>query len=188
MPKIFQYALIASIILIIAVIYAFAYRQSLWCILNLFLRPKAFIALTVEDIMKRECSTNMGFKERCEKDEKWKVEQIERFKKQFSESTQKLRNRIYFAFVIVLLTLLCALGIAYIAAGLIFLSSNTLLFIQLASAFLILWAIIGQMGYPIQTIAGESIPENIDKFWFIFLNIIGIFSLLFTQFYSFFKK
>jgi hypothetical protein len=138
--------------------------------------------------MKRECTTNIGFKERCEKDEKYKAEQIENFKKQFAESTQKLRNRIYFAFVTVLLTLLCALGIAYIAAGLTSIPSNMLSIIQVLSAFLILWAIIGQLGYSIETIGGESIPENIDKFWFMVLNIIGIFSLFFAQFYSFFKK
>jgi hypothetical protein len=141
-----------------------------------------------KELWEKECKSNIGLKERCEKDENWKNEQLKRFKEQFLESTLRLRERIWFAFITVALTLLCAAGIAYIAAGLIPISSSTLSIIQIASAFLILWAIIGQLGYSIQTIGGESMPEVMDKFWFIVLNIIGIFSLFFTQFYSFFKK
>ena len=183
-----QYILIVLLFLLIVFTYIIEYKRGFWELFNLFLRPKNFATLSAKEAMERECKSNIGFKERCEKDENWKIEQLKGFKEQFFESAQQLRSRIYFAFLTVALTLLCASGIAYIAADLISISSSTLSIVQTASAFLILWAIVGKLGYPIQTMGGESVPEIMDKFWFIILNIVGIFFLFFTQFYSFFKK
>ncbi|MDP3041844.1 MAG: hypothetical protein Q8N62_03815 [Candidatus Omnitrophota bacterium] len=188
MPNIFQYVLIASIILIVVLVYAFKYRDGFWFLFNFLLRPKTFAALSAKRAVEKECKSNISFKENCEKNEKWKNEQLARFDDQFFKSTHELRDRICFAFITVVLTLACALGVAYIAADLISISSIKLSIIQVVSAFLLMWAIIGQLGYSIQTIGGESMPEIIDKFWFIILNIVGIFSLFFAQFYSFFKK
>jgi len=103
-----------------------------------------------------------------------------------SESFKKLSNSIYQGFMTVLITLGSALAAAYLLV--VFdIPSYVLTTMQIISAFSILWAIVGKLGYPIQTIGGTTLPEAIDNFWFIFLNVIGIFCLFFTQFYSLFK-
>lgn len=188
MSRNLQYILIVSFVSIIALVYICIYRQSLRHLLNLFFCPNYLAVLSAEEAVKRECKSNEGFADRCNKEPEWKNEQMERFTKQFSDSVRKLRGRIFKAFIIVALILLCAFGIAYVAAGLTSITPGALSIIQIVSAFLILWGIIGLLGYSIQTIAGESIPETLDYFWFLFLNAMGIFSLFFTQFYSFFKK
>lgn len=188
MTKNLQYILIGVFVLLVLIFFVYKYRGGPRDLFNLFFRPKSFAADSAEDSIKRECKTNTAFKERWEIDAKWKNETIKEYKNRFLEDAQKLRSRILFGFVTVMLTLLCALGIAYILAGLISIPSSWLSIIQIVSAFFILWAIIGKLGYPIQTIAGGSIPEITDDFCYIVLNIAGIFALFFTQFYSFFKR
>ena len=58
----------------------------------------------------------------------------------------------------------------------------------MVSGALILWALIGVLGWPIQTYGGDTLPETINNFWFIFLNVVGSLFLFFTYFYSVFKN
>lgn len=180
--------IVATAIVVIFIWRIKMHRKNLLCLLSLFLNRDKFITLSVESAIKRECESNSAFKERYEKDIAWKDKQVEDFKKQFSESTVFLRKSIRLAFITVALTSLSAVGLSYLFVGLIAISSNMLLFMQIISAFVILWSTVGKLGYPIETIGGQSLPEEMNKYWFIFLNVIGIFFLFFSQSYSFFKK
>ena len=140
-------------------------------LLNLFFNHKKFIDLAIEETIKTKSNT----------------EKIETLEEQFSESTQKLKNSIYEAFWTVLRTLGFAWLIACVITNSIFNPFYLPLILQIVSAFFILWALVGKLGYPIRTWNGNTLPERIDNFWFIFLNVIGILLLFSIQFYSFYK-
>ena len=110
------------------------------------------------------------------------------FSKQSTDSSQKLKDSIVQAFFTVFLTLLSAFLLAHILVNYTSFSTGLLMGIQVASGLFILWAIVGKLGSSIQTWDGQTLPETIDNFWNIFLNVIGIFCLSFAQFYNFFKK
>lgn len=184
---------IISVIAILIIMYVLVFRfpkhrQNFCYLINLIFFPRKFTTISAEEAIKKECKTNIGFKERYNQDEKWKNEQIASFNEQFLNSTQQLRNSIYQAFITVLITLFSAWAVAYLLALVILIPPNVLSIVQMSSAFLILWAIVGKLGYPIKTIGGESLPENVDNLWFIFLNVIGIFCLFLAQFYTFLKS
>jgi len=182
-----SYILVAGVVLGVIVAAIVQYRKGIWHLLNFFFRPNVFADIAAEDVVRINMK-DKNFKEKWETNEQWKTERIKEDKERFLKSTYKLRGRIRYAFNIVALTALCAFGIAYISAGTISISENILLLMQLISAFMILWSIIGQLGFPIQTFSGETLPENIDKLWFFILNIFGIFLLCFTQIYGYFRK
>jgi len=55
----------------------------------------------------------------------------------------------------------------------------------LSSAFLLLWAVLGLLGWEIQTIAGGTLPELANKAWYRTLHIIGMYLLFIAIFQSF---
>jgi hypothetical protein len=190
MPELSLYILEATLFLIILVCRVPKHIHSIWHFLMLMVSKNKFIDITVKDTIKKECVTNAAFRERYNKnDEKWIKEQTDRLKEQFADSAQQLRNSIKQAAYTVFLTLVCAFLLAHILVGMKFASISEiyLIIIQAMSAFFILWAIVGQSGRRIETWNGCTLPENIDKFWYIFLNVIGIFCLFFVQFYNFLK-
>jgi len=59
--------------------------------------------------------------------------------------------------------------------------------LQIISACLILWGILGRLGWSIQTWKAETLPEKVNEFWFRLVTIIGIFVLMLTLFSGLFK-
>ena len=177
-------------ILIILIVFprTWSHRDSFKRLTFFLFLPSKFISQSVDDAIQINIQNNPHFKERLESDEKYRNERIEELKKQFSDSTYKLRNSIYQAFITVFLVSICAILFAFILANFISITSEQIIFIRTISAFLILWALIGKLGWSIQTIGANTIPEQTNNFWFIFLNVIGSFSLFFTYFFNLFKK
>lgn len=56
--------------------------------------------------------------------------------------------------------------------------------IQIFAIFFILWALLGQSGWDVQTIKGLTLPEYINGLWFRVLNIISAYLFVFAYFYS----
>lgn len=153
---------------------------------DLIFRPETFIELSVTDAMERNCENDPNFKERCSKDEKYVKQRTLELRVQFLKSTEKLRLSMWEAFLTVFLTLVCAGLLAFGVPGSL-LPKALIAGLQMLSAFLILFALVGKLGYPIQTLAGETLPEMMDNYCYILTNIGGMFLLFFTQFYSFKK-
>ena len=183
MLKLIQWLLL----LVIAILTIIKHKNSLRCLKELFFSTQNFIALCVEDVIKINCDKDTALKEKYEKDEKYRNEQKERFNTQFSISTQRLKDSIREGFWTVGKTLGFAWLIVCVVTNSIFFPVNLLFFLQIASAFFILWAIVGKTGYPIQTVCGETLPEKMDDFWFLFLNVFGILCVFLAQFYNFLK-
>lgn len=188
MLKLWPYILGLTAFLIIVTWRVYPHKINLWHLLNLFLPTETFVDLSVKDAIKREYKSNAAFKERCEKDENYKSQRIAEFRAQFSESTHVLRTHIKSALTTVFFTLLCAVILAFSLSGLFTIPQGIVQGLQILSAFLILFAIVGQLGYSIETIGGQSLPETMDKYWYVIVNIGGMFLLFFSLFYGFFKK
>ncbi len=97
---------------------------------------------------------------------------------------QQLRKSIWQSFKTVSKILAFAWFIACITTDSFINPFSLPLILQIGSAFLILWALVGKLGYSIRTWSGNTLPERIDNFWFIFLNVLGILLLFFEQFYN----
>lgn len=178
---------VVIIILLILISSFWTHRDNLLRFLLLFLFPERFIDLSTKDTISRELKTNTGFKERYESNDlKWKEERLQSYHKQFSEASQSLKNSIYQALLTALKVTIVAGGLAYLFAR--YISPNVLNIIQIVSTFVIFIAVIGKMGWSIQTISGETLPEVVNEFWSILLNWVGILCFFFTQFCPFFKK
>jgi len=180
---------IATVILVAIVVISFCrYRSNFKHLLLFVFSPSKFIEHSVKDSIQREMETNASFKERFESDEDYKKASTEEKRKQFTDARNKVWNTICRAFLMVLLIFICAVLSAFIMRDFITITDKWLLIIQIVSAFLILWALMGKLGWSIQTHGGTTLPEKINNFWFIFLNVIGIYFLFFTYFFNFFRR
>lgn len=135
-----------------------------------------------------EFKNNRQFKEKYESDQKFRQEKIIEYNRQFSRSSEKLKNSISQALFTVIRILLFSFGIACISASYISLGRGGTLIIQILSTFLILWALVGKLGWSLQTWKGETLPEKVNDFWFKLLNILGLLLLFFALFYDLLKK
>ncbi len=183
MFKLSQYALL----FVIVILYSLKHRDNLGRLLKLFFCHEKFVSLAVEETIKMNCEASGSYKTKYENDENWKAEEIAKCTKQLFENTKKVKNSIWEAFWTVAKTLGFAWLIACVVTNSILFPSNLSSILQIISAFLILWALIGKLGYPIQTFDGQTLPELIDNFWFIVLNVLGVLCLFFSQFYFSFK-
>ena len=179
MLKLFQ----CLLLFVIAVPFILKHKHNFQHLLNLFLNHEKFTDSAVEEAIKNECETIPGLKENYDKNEKWRDERIATHREDFSERTQKLKDSIWQAFLTVIKTLGFAWLVACVVTESIFFPLSMQSILQIVSAFLILWALIGKLGYPIRTYGGKTLPEVIDNFWFIVLNVLGILCLFFSQFY-----
>ncbi len=163
------------------------YRSNLKQLLLFLFSRNRFIENCVKDSIQSEMKTNAAFKKKLESDEEYKKTIIE-YRKDYKDRTNKLRSYIFQAFVMVLLVFVCAVLSAFIMKNFITISDKCLLMIQIVSAFIILWALMGKLGLGIQTFIGTTLPEKINNFWFLFLNVIGIFLLFFSYFFNLFRR
>ncbi len=56
------------------------------------------------------------------------------------------------------------------------------------SAVVLLWAVLAKVGWSIQTMAGDSLPEQLNEVFFRFLMAVGTYSLLFGLFLGIFNQ
>jgi hypothetical protein len=167
---------------VITILYSLKHKERFQHLINLFLFREKFITSVVEDSIKRSCEDNSSFKNQWDNNQEWRNQRRQEFNEQFSKSANELKNHIGQA----LLTVIKTLGFIWLTFCVItdsfFVPSGIPVYLQIVSALFILWAVIGKLGYPIQTIGGKSLPETIDNFWFIFLNVIGAMLLFSSQF------
>lgn len=154
----------------------------------LIFMPGKFISLSVDDSIAKEKETNEGFKQRFDNDENYRKTRHEELLKQFSDSTNELRGNIGKTFTFVFLVTLLSFVLAIFVKKYVFINPEIILLIQIFSSFLVLWALLGQLGQSIQTFDGTTLPEQINEYWFRFLNCIGIGLFFFSCFYQSFTS
>ena len=148
--------------------------------LMLFLfNPLKFANISAQEAFIEECQSNISLKEKSKRDDVYKQKFIKELRNQFLESTNELRNSIKQAFF----TVLISLFLAYFTPKTL-INAKHLYPLQLFSVFLILWGIVGKLEWEVQTFNGSSKPEEINRFWYLSLNIIGSFLLFYGYFYS----
>ena len=150
----------------------------------LIFSPGDFTKMTVKKVLEEELKSNTAFKERFEKNDDFRKSELLRYETQFSKSTNKLRGEIWHSFAVVILIVVLSLLAALFFKRWFPLKPAFIQILQIISAFVILWGLLGQLGWSIQTIGGTSLPEQVNSYWFRILNSIGIFLLFFACFYS----
>ena len=101
------------------------------------------------------------------------------------QSFHKLRKRILWAFIAVVLVSIYALLSVYFASFLgISLSGKSIILIQSFAVVFVFLALLSQLGWEIQTIDGITLNEYINDLWFKLLNVISIYLLLFSNIYQ----
>ena len=184
----FKVWIAALLIALIALPSFWEHRYNFKKVFFFIFLPNKFVNESVNYSIQEDIRDVKGFKERAESDKTYEQKRRDELKDQISKNTAKLRNSIYQGFVTVLSVLICSFLFAFIMVRFVSITGKYLLLIQVFSGFLILWALIAKLGWNIQTIGGNTLPEQINTFWFIFLNVIGGFCLFFTYFFNLFKK
>jgi len=152
--------------------------KKLQLISYLFFSSNKFIDIATEDSIQKSFENNKQLREKYP-DKKLPEEEKLWRRKEMGKSTKILRESIFCAFFWVLAPVILAGIIAFIMKKpLDFeISSGTLLAIRLFGLSFIVFAIFGKVGWEIQTINGESLPEIINKFWFRLVYTVGAFVL-----------
>jgi len=148
----------------------------------LIFSPKDFTKMTIKKVLEGEFKTNAGFKEQFEKNDDFRKSEVLRYETQFSKSTNKLRGAIWHSFAVVILIVVLSLLATLVFKRWFPLKPAFIQILQIISAFVILWGLLGQLGWSIQTIGGTSLPEQVNNYWFRILNSIGMFLLFFCLF------
>lgn len=148
--------------------------------------PGKIAKISAEDAIKKRLKDE-AFKKRFDSDQAYHEKEIAETEDDFVKRIDKLENSIRQGFITVMLVAIAsAISVNLFKAYFSF-TSDTITITQIVSVFLILWALISKLGWPIQTFKGNTIPEQIDNFWFILLNVVGTYLLFTTYFYGLIK-
>jgi hypothetical protein len=98
---------------------------------------------------------------------------------QASRSVEKLRKHVLRALKVVLAVVVFT-GILHLVLDRlgIHIPHTWLIGMKVIGYSLILWGVLSPLGYPIQTMDGETLPEIVDEEWHKFVYLVGLFLLL----------
>lgn len=101
-------------------------------------------------------------------------------------SGRRLRRRIYKTLLIMVVVLIYSYVLAFVIKNYtnITITTTVITRIQIFAVFLVLWALLGQLGWSIQTFKGLTAPEYINDLWFRVLNVISAHLVLFGYFFK----
>jgi len=108
-------------------------------------------------------------------------EKVAEYREGVRARTQKLRRSILWSLPLVIMLFVAAWITAYTLASRLHPFAQVLRF---GSAGLILWAILGRLGWSIQTYKGITLEERLNNGWFLFAYSLGIYSLVLSMLIS----
>ncbi len=117
-------------------------------------------------------------------DRKLPEQRVQEFRKREEERSKKVRIAIIVSFLWVAAVTLLALLSAYFAPIFV---RKWAAWLQVAAAVLILWGVLGKLGWAIQTYKGVTLPEQINEFWFRLVTILGMYLMVFSLFIQIWK-
>jgi len=172
------------LIMIIVISFATKSQESIKDALLMVFKPSIFTESSINDSIAKELKNNIGFKKAFETDKIYRENKLIEYRKQFSERTQMLRNNIIKSLYIILGVLLMSILSAYIMRRFFPVGQNFIITIQVVSVLVILWALLGKLGWSLQTGGGTTLQEQVNNYWFRILNSLGAYFLLFSYFYN----
>jgi len=157
-------------------------------ILYFIFKPSKFIEIATGESIKREFESNKQLAETYP-DKVLPLEKRDEFRKGEKERTMLLRKSISKSFLYLFYTISISIILSSILVRYfkIRISPNLLITIRFFSASLIFWAVLGRLGWEIQTLSGDTLPEKINKLWYRWLYILGVFLLMFSCFVEVFR-
>ena len=156
--------------------------KNLILILTLCFFPNKFIEIATEDVIQKEFMTNQQLLEGYP-DKKLPDERRLEFYNQMKKSSLKLRSSIIRSFFSLLITVISAfVAVKVIKATGFIVSPEVVGAVRLLSICMIFWSVWGKLGWDIQTINGETLPEMINANWAKTLYLVGVFMAIFSYF------
>jgi hypothetical protein len=149
---------------------------------------RKFIEIATEESIKSEFESNKQLAE-AYPNKTLPYNKREEFRKGEEERTRLLRKSIAKSFLYLFYTISISFIFSFLIVRIlkIYFSSTLLITIRFISASLIFWAVLGRLGWEIQTYAGDTLPEKINSLWYRLLYILGVFFVMFSYFVEVFK-
>jgi len=134
-----------------------------------FFRPNDFIEVSVSDSIAKAFQTNKQLAEKYP-DKKLPEEKINEYRNFHKKATSVVRtsisrNLFYCSFPLIPALITYKILPVYIKIY------------GILSAFIILWAVLSEVGWEIQTFKGNSLPEQVNKVWFRLIQSLGMYFL-----------
>lgn len=150
--------------------------------------PKKFIEIATEESIESELETNKQLA-KAYPNNVLPDSRKEEFRKGEEERTTLLRKSICKSFLYLSCTISISLILSFVLARILIIAISPIIIIiiRFISASLVFWAVLGRLGWEIQTWRGDTLPEKINILWYRFLYILGVFLLMFSYFVEVFK-
>ncbi len=147
-----------------------------------------FIEIATEESIKSEFESNKELS-KAYPNKVLPSNEREEFRKREEERTILLRKAISKSFLYLFYTIVLSFILSFILVRIfkISISATLLITTRFISASLIFGAVLGRLGWEIQTYSGDTLPEKINSLWYRFLYILGVFFLMFSYFAEVFK-
>lgn len=176
--------IISIVATIIAISYVSGTESHIKDTVLMLFKPNAFTDESVKNSLAIDLKGNPAHKKAFESDEKYRAKKISSYKAKNEPRTQKLRANIFKSAYIVVCILLFSFIFAFIMKKWFPVSQNFITIIQIISVLLILWGLLGKLGWTLQTFSGVTLQEQINNYWFRILNGLGAYLLLFSYFHN----
>jgi len=145
-----------------------------WNLICFFLWPARFVEEATRDSIAREFEMNKQLLEKFPNRD-LPAERVADFRHGREKQTQTLRRSILSSLVIV--AVLCFF--AWVTRALVGeLPARWIAGVRVLSGGLILWAVLGRLGWKIQTWNGTSLPERVNDTWFKLTYGLGVYLLM----------
>jgi hypothetical protein len=151
--------------------------QALFCF---FFFPGAFVRQATDEAIAGEFETNEQLRKKYPTRE-LPPEDLTHFRQGREEQTSALRRSVLSSLVTVLALAAAAWLSSSPLAGV---SGSTISGLRTLSAALILWAVLGRLGWNIQTFQGDTLPERFNSLWFRLIYVTGAYLLVLSMFLS----
>ena len=154
--------------------------RLIWSFFCVFVWPRRFVEQATRQSIQDELRVNKGPREKFPTGDV-SVEYEEEVRVREHEDARKLRECIVKTFVRVGVLFLGAWVTSLLLPGV---PGRIVHGLRLASAGLILWAVIGRPGWELQTWSGKTLPELVGHGWFKTTYSVGIYLLALSMLLS----
>lgn len=148
--------------------------RAWWVFVCFFVWPDRFVEHATRDCVSREFRTNKQLQQAFP-DGQLPDDRIAAFRRARQEQTEALRRSVLLSLMIV--AVLCLAGWAT-SAQVRDVPSTSIAGLRVLSAGFVLWAVLGRLGFKIQTYKGTTLPEQVNDVWFRVTYGLGTYLLM----------
>ena len=110
----YKYWLCLCVVIVMPIVIFFYFRTNCRNLSLFLFRPSKFIEKSTHAAIEKECISNKGFRESCEYIAGYKENKVMEWREEYTERYKILRNQILYAFLSIVLVLVCSCCLAYV--------------------------------------------------------------------------